>query len=490
MCCIFEELTEEEIKEEQEAHRLSLQITQTRIFARHTRPGYQAIVYNMVIASERQAAMILPIPVAPGSGEEALIFHDLSAYPEFFTDLDNACLSEQVNDPFFSSMLLELGAEDLFDCGSAAEPASLIQVHEVGDYEASYVPTLADFHRLDPCFRMPDEIWRRLPIGDDYGFAVFQLRLGLSDDGRQVENDVHPMAFEFPTRDDERLFYPTVHVHDRMYHNEAGFHHRFYCQRENARAEFKYQRDVMMGEAPTPVQVIRYSPEYREDPDRFTGYDWYYESRPDLDRDVDIDRCHGLVAGDQAISKMTLEGEYPNQDIWLHEYIPTPEDILEDGMLTEDQIWFIRRIPRTHVNEARFLQTHGFELVEARPWGSENCYFVRQVIDFGYDIYQLRKKMNWEEKFLAEGDDMRVYADMPAKSLTTLTESQLAFLNSQPTKHFSLLDEEFQLKGIEIVNVEWDNITVRRVVDYEFDIDGYLAGKSKQYGRQITLAGS
>ena len=48
----------------------------------------------------------------------------------------------------------------------------------------------------------------------------------------------------------------------------------------------------------------------------------------------------------------------------------------------------------------------------------------------------------------------------------------------------------FQLKGIEIVNVEWDNMTVPRVVDYEFDIDGYLVGNSKQYRRQITLAGS
>ncbi len=488
MCCIFEELTEEEIAAAQKAYRLSLQITHTRIFARHTRPGYQAIVYSMNIASERRAAMILPIPVAPGSGENALVFHDLSAYPDFFSDLDNACLSEQVRDPFFSMQWVSVGFDDGVAAGSVEEGVSMLYVHEVGDYEASYVPTLADFDRLDPRFRMPDEIWRRLPIDDDYGFAVFQLKLGLSDDTRQVDNDVHPMAFEFPTRDESRLFFPSVHVHDRMYHNEAGFHHRFYCQRENARAEFKHQRDLMMGETPTPAQVIRYSPEYRQAPDRFAGYDWYFESRPDPGLDIDLDRCRGLVDGERAISKMTLEGNYPNRDLWLEEIINTPDSMRHDGSLNEDQVRFIHQIPRAHVDEARYLQTHGFELVEARPWGRDNCYVTRQVIDFGYDIYQLREKMEWEEKFLAEGDDMRVYSDMPEATLNHLTESQLEFLNSSPSNHFGLLDEDLQLNGFEIVDVEWNTVTVRRVIDYEFDIETYLAAKSKHCGREFVLA--
>ena len=317
---------------------------------------------------------------------------------------------------------------------------------------------------------------------------MFQLRLGLSDDSHHVDNDVHPMAFEFPTRDETRLFFPSVHVHDRMYHNEAGFHHRFYCQRENARAEFKHQRDLMTGVTPTPAEVIRYSPEFREAPARFTGYDWYFESRPDPGRDIDLDRCHGLVDGERAIAKMRLEGDYPNRDLWLDDFIPVPEDMRRDGTLSEDQLRFIRQIPRSHVDEARFLQTHGFELVEARPWARDTCYVTRQVIDFGYDIYQLREKLEWEDKFLDEGDDMRVYADMPEAALDNLTEAQLAFLNSSPSKHFGLLDEDLQLHGFEIVDVDWNTVTVRRIIDYEFDIDAYLAAKSKHCGRNVVLA--
>ena len=185
---------------------------------------------------------------------------------------------------------------------------------------------------------------------------------------------------------------------------------------------------------------------------------------------------------------MTLEGDYPNRDLWLDEFIPTPEAMRQDGTLTEDQVRFIRQMPRTHVDEARYLQSHGFELVEARPWGRDTCYVTRQVVDFGYDIYQLRKNKEWEEKFLAEGDDMRVYSDMPKATLNSLTEAQLDFLNSSLTNHFGPLDEDLQLHGFEIVDVEWNTVTVRRVIDYEFDIETYLAAKSKFCGREFVLA--
>lgn len=87
-----------------------------------------------------------------------------------------------------------------------APAAAPLRVHEVGSFEASFVPSLADFSRLDARFRLPDGLWEGLPIYADYGFAVFKLKAG--------ERKVHPMAFEFASRDRRQLFFPTVHIHD------------------------------------------------------------------------------------------------------------------------------------------------------------------------------------------------------------------------------------------------------------------------------------
>jgi hypothetical protein len=44
------------------------------------------------------------------------------------------------------------------------------------------------------------------------------------------------MAFSFRTRDPSTLFFPTVHVHDGRFHEEAEFDHIFYTQNEPKRA--------------------------------------------------------------------------------------------------------------------------------------------------------------------------------------------------------------------------------------------------------------
>ncbi len=68
-----------------------------------------------------------------------------------------------------------------------------------------------------------------LPARRDYGFAVFKLKEGEA----KKQQKVHPMAFEFPRANPprERLFFPTVHIHDAKVHIEADFDHTLYCQR-------------------------------------------------------------------------------------------------------------------------------------------------------------------------------------------------------------------------------------------------------------------
>ncbi len=102
----------------------------------------------------------------------------------------------------------------------------MLKVESVGAYDASYVPAIADFSRLDPRFRLPTEVWERLPGYRDFGFAVFKLKKG--------RTDVHPMAFSFASAKPHSLFFPTVHIHDGKVHDRAEFDHTLYAQQHSA----------------------------------------------------------------------------------------------------------------------------------------------------------------------------------------------------------------------------------------------------------------
>jgi hypothetical protein len=184
-------------------------VAATRIFARMASPSRQILAYEMMFAAATPVAMILPLPTVPRAAEDAVRFISLADYPTLFADLFNAFV-DPANAPRSRGIDLE--------------PAPQLAVHVVGDFVASFVPTLADFARLDPRFRIPPGTVDRVPDYADYGFVVFQLG---ATTGR---SRVHPMAFEFPTRDAERLFFPLLHVHDGELHAEAAFDHVLYAQ--------------------------------------------------------------------------------------------------------------------------------------------------------------------------------------------------------------------------------------------------------------------
>lgn len=112
-------------------------------------------------------------------------------------------------------------------------------MQQVGAFEASFVPRASDFDRLDPRFSLPSTLWDGIAAVGGFGFVVFKLRVsppprGLLDRvlGRVPVASVafHPMAFWFPRRDRERLFFPTLHVHDGEAHPRARFDHVLYAQ--------------------------------------------------------------------------------------------------------------------------------------------------------------------------------------------------------------------------------------------------------------------
>ena len=67
-------------------------VSGTSIFARMD-GAQQILAYQMHLATSQDVAMVLPLPVAPGGGDDALRFVNLSGIPELFGSLE-ACFRE------------------------------------------------------------------------------------------------------------------------------------------------------------------------------------------------------------------------------------------------------------------------------------------------------------------------------------------------------------------------------------------------------------
>ncbi|HEX5222886.1 MAG TPA: hypothetical protein VFZ59_25240 [Verrucomicrobiae bacterium] len=216
----------------------------------------------MTLEAKKDLAMILPVPVKLGTDEKGLTFIDLSGYPEFFSDL-------------FSGFPVPIPASKALTRSMtlSGEAAPKLEVVKVGSFEASFVPTMKDFSRLDERFRISDTAWKELPTYKDYGFAVFKLKSG--------DAKIHPMAFSFPRRDTRTLFFPTVHIHDGKVHRTAKFDHSLYCQ---------------------PGEMER--PEI---------HDWQ-ESYANASRFMKTDKAKGLILADQHCYQKRLSGRLSNQD--------------------------------------------------------------------------------------------------------------------------------------------------------------------------------
>lgn len=222
-------------------------VANTRIFARATSNGTQYLVYQMEYAADNDVALILPLPTPPNPAEDAVRFIDLSGYPDFFAEIEAGF-------PFTRGPA---------PAGKNAPRA----VQAVGSFDASFVPSQNDFARLDERFRISQEVWAQLPEYSDFGFAVFKLRT--------EAHTVHPMALEFPMRNPNLLYFPTLHIHDGTVEPEANFDHDLYCQ---ARAGWLRSYDVA------------------------GAY-------------LHIERAQGVLDANERISRMTVQGMHPNSDI-------------------------------------------------------------------------------------------------------------------------------------------------------------------------------
>ena len=239
-------------------------VSATNIFARMGENGRQFLVYSMTVNLAKPLAMVLPLPVKKGADEKAVRFINLEDYQNFFSDLDSG----------FPKPLPH------FDTDSAAAmpmPASarILEVVQVGNFEASFVPTVKDFNRLDHRFKLPPELFAKMPNYRHFGFAVFKLKPG--------SQTVHPMAFEFHSAQ-EKLFFPTVHIHDGKVHARAKFDHVLYCQPSESAS----------------LKLV----------------DWE-ESPKHAGRFMDLKKSAGLIVADQHCYKRELNGLLANRDTFV-----------------------------------------------------------------------------------------------------------------------------------------------------------------------------
>ncbi len=235
-------------------------VTDTRIFARDSRAMMQFLVYEMKFSANEDLAMILPLPVPKRTAEKAVRFINLDKYPNFFSQMESGFAPDRG------------GAAGGF--GGGAMGGSPLKVVDVGSFEASFVPAINDFSRLDERFRLSPGAWEQLPQYKNFGFAVFKLKKG------QIK--IHPMAFEFPRVDRTQLFFPTVHIHDGKVHSEAEFDHTLYAQ-------FRIEHQISM-------------------------LDWT-ESRQPAGMFMSIKMCEGLVSKLNHVYKHVIKGKHKNEDV-------------------------------------------------------------------------------------------------------------------------------------------------------------------------------
>src|SRR4051794_27521746 len=122
-----------------------ISVTSTNIFARPAADGRQFLVYSMSIQVETDLAMILPLPLKQPAGEKDVMFIDLKGYADFFKDMDRGF-----------PVPIEPTAGHQTRGLTVLSAASRLEVQQVGDFEASFVPGVSDFSRLDERFRLPE----------------------------------------------------------------------------------------------------------------------------------------------------------------------------------------------------------------------------------------------------------------------------------------------------------------------------------------------
>ena len=131
----------------------TIEVHGTKIFARKKTADTQTLVYQMTYSAKAPTAMILPLPIARAGaappGDDAVRWTSLKDYPTFFD-----ALATGFPPPVTVRSTLP---------PQAAAAAAPLEVHEVGDFIASFVPSVDDFGGSTGASRYRRTFGRRSP---------------------------------------------------------------------------------------------------------------------------------------------------------------------------------------------------------------------------------------------------------------------------------------------------------------------------------------
>ncbi len=224
-------------------------VANTRIFARAAQDK-QFLVVQVEYEAAQDVALVLPLPTPPAAPRDAVRFVDLTGYPEFFADLAN-------------------GFPIARSATTPAAPDSSLSQPRVGSYEAIFLPSRGDFAELQEQYRIADEVLDQLPEYHDYGFAVIQLPADAQT--------MPPVALEFPMRNPQLLYFPTVQIDKGQVAADSYFDHDLFCQAR-------------------------------------VGWMRSYDNARSF---MDVDRAQGVIDPSQRVERFTVLGIHPNSDIVL-----------------------------------------------------------------------------------------------------------------------------------------------------------------------------
>lgn len=193
-------------------------VNSTQIYASLDKSGKrQLTIYSNKIVTEKDNAMILPVP-----NPQSVSFVDLSDYTSIFDDFQRSfikrlTLSNTSKSRGFPSM----------NCVN-----DTLAVHNVGSYQASIVPSLSDFNKLDKSiFTINPEVFTILQknYSSTFGYIVCKLKKGThayhpfayTHDTYMIENQFSLMDLFYNKQKKPLLFIPTRH-----YHTHVHFSHK------------------------------------------------------------------------------------------------------------------------------------------------------------------------------------------------------------------------------------------------------------------------
>lgn len=238
------------------------------MFARATADGQQVLACNFRYTAEAEFTLILPLPTPPDASAQAVRFIDLSNYDGFFGDLRRG----------FPDLTREAEKVSLTD-RIREKVLDWLDI-DTTQAEITFAPNRAALLHIAEQFKLSAEVQQALARFQQDGFVCLKLAAG--------SNRLPPLAFEFPRRAPESVFFPTAHSVGGQFDPQASFNYTLFCQSPHRSLKWRVAAD-----------------------DNF---------RPLTAREfMKPDKAHGLIDPADGLLMQRLRGPFENVDICVPE---------------------------------------------------------------------------------------------------------------------------------------------------------------------------